>query len=263
MATSIPSIDLQKKFLTILFKGELGNAYFCAKSKDEYFLFKRSTENGLKARPANDSITGWRINDDLTWNKENNFFEKGHFFELRLGLFPASITFEAGTKVLALKPTSNDMFSVKFYPATIVSGAKTCERKIKHTFPDRERHEYEVVFDDEKEKTYNVYEEFIAPLEKHWGNIKDKYSAEDNGEEENQKSEEKKDKSTEEKEGRDSSTSEDEEEKKKKHHHKHHKHHSHSKKERKHKNSSQSSIIIVPIVVPYGNFTQQIPYFYH
>ena len=264
MTVSIPNISSQKSNLTTMFNGNLGCAFFCAKSEDEYFLFRKSIDRGEKQEQAIDSIKGWRINDDLTWNTEKNFFEKGHFFELRLFLHPASITFETGTKVLALKPTSNGLFSIKFYPATIISGAKTCERKFKNglSLCNRPRHEYEVKFDDEKEKTYNVYEELIVPLEKHWGNIKDKYSAEDNGSDDDQASEEKKgESSSSEEESQDSSTGE-EEEKRRRHHHKHHKHHKHSRKERKHRNEPQPSIIIIPIVIPYGNITQQIPYFY-
>ena len=226
---------------------------FCAKSKDEYFLFRRSKDRGEFVGPAINSIKGWRINDDLTWNTERNFFEKGHFFEL--SCIGAPFTFEIGTRVLALKPTSNGLFSNKFYPATIASGPKA------HT---RKGHNYEVKFDDEKEKAYDVYERLIVPIERNWGNIKNKYSVEDNGSDDNQVSEEKKDESSsdDEKESQSSSArQEEEEEKRTKHHHKHHKHHSHSRKERKHRNPS--SIIIIPIVVPYGNITQQIPYFYY
>ena len=133
--------------LTNMFNGDLVASFFCAKSKDEYFLFKRTSNLWGKSQ-AIDSIEGRRVNDDLTWSEETSIFAKGQFFELRHSFYPEAITFETGTKVLALKPTSDGLFSIKFYPATIVSCAKECERRVNISSCNRTRHEYEVKFDD-------------------------------------------------------------------------------------------------------------------
>ena len=247
----------ERRMTREFFSGELSRPYFCAKSNGEYCLFRRG---GLGSRyPANDSISGWKVKDDLSEEGKDMRFEKGQFYEIRLGTYPKALTFGKGTKVLALKPTQNGEFSVKFSPAKIVSEAKTCSRgssqvtskkPMSYVRTDETRHEYEVKFDDEKDKTYRVYEKLIVPLEKHWGNVKDSYTAKDNGDEEKASDDE----SSSEKTSDDESSSDEKE--KKKYHHKHHKHHSHSKR-----GNEQPSIIIMPIIIPYGSAYPQVPYF--
>ena len=200
--------------------------------------------------------------------------------------YPGPLKFGVGAKVLAAKPTGPDSFSVQFYPATVASEAKECERIHKGLRPscprkDLSRREYEVTFDDDKGKVYKVYEELIVPLECFWSQVKDTYTSEDKPietvEPESTKSTspETKDKkeTNEQKESlsekKESSSESDESEsssgKKEKKHHKHHKHHSHSKKDRKHRHHSSEespSVIIMPIFIPYGGYQPRIPYFY-
>lgn len=244
------------------FSGSLRNLYFCAKSNDKYSLFRRFLSIS-ESNQAIDSITGRILTNELSFSEKQSF-EKGKFYEIRTKYYPAALTFKNGAKVLALKPTENGLFSVKFYPATVVSEAKTCPRKFRDLNNiDRPRHEYDVKFDDEKEKTYSVYEELIVPLEKDWGNVKDVYPDYEIEKPTKEQKESKDESQSQTDESTSSSTSSDEEEerkeKRRKHHHKHHKHH--SKRNRKHETDSPS-IVIIPIIIPYGGFPQQNPYFY-
>lgn len=250
--------NLQKKGTVNFFKGNLGSARFCAKSNGEFCLFVRRCPPKVILNPAVDSIEGFECNDDRTLKTCAITFKKGEFYEIRNQMYTSPLVFNKGAKVLSLKPTTNGNFTVKFYPATVVSEAKACKREcttissnMLNVRKNTERHEYEVKFDDDPDKTYHVFEELIVPLEKDWGNIKDTYPAEENKE---TKIEESKDS--------DSSDSKDEkDEKKKKRHHKHHKHHSHSKKEKNH-DAETPQVIVIPIIIPYGSYQQQIPFFY-
>lgn len=243
----------QKNWIKEFFKGKLSTAYFCAKANDEYHLYTRLVNTKEFINPAVDSISGWKSNDDLTREKATCSFKKGEFYEIRDQMYASPLAFRKGAKVLSLKPTENNLFTVRFYPATVVSEAKACQREFVQSpgkilinklnvRTDKTRRQYEVMFDDDQSKTCLVYEELIVPLEKDWGNIKDIYPEEridsDSSEEE-----------------------EDSEESNEKKHHKHHKHHSHSKRSKNHKAKSPK-VIIIPIVIPYGNYQLQYPYFY-
>ena len=170
-AESTNSIQTQRT--KNLFSGNLSFSYVCSKNQDQYCLYRMEQRNGP---------VGWIVKEDLTEEIFGIKFNGSNFFELRLGKFPSPLVFVPGDKVLSLKPTAGDLFTVKFYPATIVSKAKECKRDVFNepgintcnVRTDKTRHQYEVRFDNEQGKTYNVYEELIVPIEEDWKIANDK-----------------------------------------------------------------------------------------
>lgn len=229
------------------FEGDIGNFFFCSKVGSEYRLFKTNIAFG--GRISANGIKGWIVNQNYGLSNESTF-NKGQYYELRLGNFNKVPTFAPKTKVLALKPKGNNIYDYKFSFAKVVSGPRSCPRGSKGlSSGNNERYKtrnvYTLQFDDNKESV-EVFDDYIAPTEEYWGNEQDSYGPKEDNE---QKEEE----------DLDSETSEEkaEKHKNKRKQHKHHK--EHHRKHHKHQEAENPQIIIMPIIIPISPFYPQVP----